>query len=1624
MEQENKNNQSQASLDNEIKQVPYFPASDDCGDLGSVVPKNFAMEQKNFNNILKANYDVSKFVMNRLGYKNLDVFCASFAKEQIDAIATAIYNFERNGFGLIVSDQTGLGKGRVVAGLIRYSIYHLGKVPVFWTEKPTLFSDIYRDLIDIKFDVGVPIKVKKQNEVDGDSLSEKEIIKLIKSDIKENEELRIEYELDEDFDLNDIFNDQNVDVLEDIIERYREHLTSFGYEDDNSYEAVNGTVYRKEVNQAILDGGSVIEPFSTTSQKIKDKEGNILYEIKSKDIAEAIRRQELNNKVKLVMMTYSQIRKTQNKTTGQLTPKFKLIQKICNDSILILDESHNAAGRSGTFRTMTNLLLSAKDVVYVSATWAKRPDNMPLYALRTSIRESFLSAMQLSNAFENGGLALQEVVSSALVKTGQLVRRERTFRGETDYYYANPDSENPEERETGLNQINKIDRVASAFDTLTRWESQLRTEFKKIVKKNVPDEDEQKLYKFTGGFSRYRFLLFNYFLLGIKIQQATKEAISQLKSGKKVIIALANTLESAFSNIKRNYELNEKYDLGDLIQNDFSLILKYIFHNSIQFKKKTIIVNDAGQEEETKETFFPLNFNGEQKNNYEDVYGVANEWMDSIQYLMDDFLRELNIPLGIPLSPIDQIKHIVKSEGFTIEEITGRSKCLEFSDDSFGVPNFEEGVLSKREKMGTDRDVINMFNFNKIDALIINQSGSTGVSMHAVPTTDKNGNLVAPVNVVPANPPTSLLPKNEVKQRCMIIMQMELDINREIQKLGRVERSGQVFPPIYKYIFSAIPSESRLAAMMQRKLKSLMANTKGGSEQGKDLFNADDLFNQIAVEPWNLTIKNLGLGSAYGVANKEEIYKKTSLFYFMPYEMQRDFFNALSTNLKNHIEYLKALGLYFGEVTFKDYASKTSDIIPYIIGDNNSVTDFGRHTYAERVEVTEFDEKNTESAVRKAIVSNLTINKNRETFVYATLEDYTEAMTKNVNEMVDDYVSVLNSYKADNMSQIERLESDKADVEKSLKSYPNLAEANSIREKIEENERKKKENIQEINVLLEEATEEATRKASLFTRENQQLQTSINDLVAKERGILKEFESVVELRKKYATATSSIKYFNEEIEIQNRRVEKRNSEIQEQMDYKEYFLNKLNSVGNVFDVKNYAESLEYSEDGFESKYVYALSSDEKAVLVGARFNFNANDHFTAGTIDLKFKTATNDMTLQGNNVLETKSESEIARGKKPTAEINDNDLSYQGMWDGYVSTIYTGRQTEKVFLSGNLLRGLAFNYMIGASGNITKYNTADGKLKTSLVLNQASSNSILPRFNEGVNYPMLMDFSQDNFERMFFRAVAMNAMVGKKMASQLLFDSAKTFAIIYPNEQLLDMITQYYEKYADEKGLPYVMAQTDEDVITACEGIIRENAEKLIITFSSQSQDIIKTFDNIVSNIGSELVESADEIFEGAKSSYVIEAMVYTEKNKQKTPKVKGEQFLSPIQLRYNAIKNFNKGATSLLEDVFIVDNAIISERANERGGQNFFIPIWNLTLTYDLFLKMLNFLEAKYVRMLATTSKELLDKATPAYIFDFSESATGSIDANGSQVIEGIAENTIESIEDVLTEFVEFYQS
>ena len=89
--------------------------------------------------------DIDNFVRDRLKYPTKAALCKVLSAEQIDAVAMAIYNIEARSQGTIVGDQTGIGKGRIAAAMIRYGVMQ-GNTPIFITEKANLFSDIYRDL--------------------------------------------------------------------------------------------------------------------------------------------------------------------------------------------------------------------------------------------------------------------------------------------------------------------------------------------------------------------------------------------------------------------------------------------------------------------------------------------------------------------------------------------------------------------------------------------------------------------------------------------------------------------------------------------------------------------------------------------------------------------------------------------------------------------------------------------------------------------------------------------------------------------------------------------------------------------------------------------------------------------------------------------------------------------------------------------------------------------------------------------------------------------------------------------------------------------------------------------------------------------------------------------------------------------------------------------------------------------------------------------------------------------------------------------------------------------------------------------------------------------------------------
>jgi hypothetical protein len=100
--------------------MPYIPAADVCTILDTIVPDSMGYETHIASRIveIKVGRPLNEYVAEKLNYTELEL-CKSLSAEQVDAVAMAIYNIEQKNQGMIIGDQTGIGKGRVAAAMIR-----------------------------------------------------------------------------------------------------------------------------------------------------------------------------------------------------------------------------------------------------------------------------------------------------------------------------------------------------------------------------------------------------------------------------------------------------------------------------------------------------------------------------------------------------------------------------------------------------------------------------------------------------------------------------------------------------------------------------------------------------------------------------------------------------------------------------------------------------------------------------------------------------------------------------------------------------------------------------------------------------------------------------------------------------------------------------------------------------------------------------------------------------------------------------------------------------------------------------------------------------------------------------------------------------------------------------------------------------------------------------------------------------------------------------------------------------------------------------------------------------------------------------------------------------------------
>lgn len=127
-------------------QVPYQAASK-VGEPSAMIPINMAGATYAALNALEQRFgSIDQYVADRLQY-DVTELSHYFSPEQVDAIGLAIRAVEDRR-GATNGDQTGLGKGRFGAAMLRYAKLN-GRTPIFVTITPSLFTDIFRDLDDI-----------------------------------------------------------------------------------------------------------------------------------------------------------------------------------------------------------------------------------------------------------------------------------------------------------------------------------------------------------------------------------------------------------------------------------------------------------------------------------------------------------------------------------------------------------------------------------------------------------------------------------------------------------------------------------------------------------------------------------------------------------------------------------------------------------------------------------------------------------------------------------------------------------------------------------------------------------------------------------------------------------------------------------------------------------------------------------------------------------------------------------------------------------------------------------------------------------------------------------------------------------------------------------------------------------------------------------------------------------------------------------------------------------------------------------------------------------------------------------------------------------------------------------
>lgn len=608
-----------------------------------------------------------------------------------------------------------------------------------------------------------------------------------------------------------------------------------------------------------------------------------------------------------VFTTYSQLQ-----TVGKKEPlRRTFLRRMAPNAILILDEAHQAGGSKGGWKEsgppdradfVRELIDLSSGVFYSSATYAKRADVMDLYARRTDLRLGVSSMTALENILTRGGVPLQQIVASKFVASGQMLRRERSYEGISfQAKTVSVDREVADDFSAAMRAIKDFDRAKQK--AVKAIGNEAKAEAKALGEDGAIGEVGARSTNFTS-------LMHNCIEQGLLAQKAdatVQEAISALQRGEKPVITVANTMGSFIEAYAESQDLSP----GDAMSLSFGDLLERYLERS----RDVVVTDYRGHSTRLRLSDDQLGA---------DAVLAYEEALDCI--------RESDFS-GIPISPIDYIEQQLERSGYQVTEVTGRKVGIEYGAD---------GTMAYKVRLGEEKtakgriDAVARFNAGDADVILLNCSGSTGISLHA---SEKFA---------------------DQRPRHMIVAQAERDINVFMQMLGRVHRTGQVALPNYTLLMGDLPAEKRPGAILCRKMASLNANTTAARETDISLNTVVDFMNpygeqvvtELLVDDPELNAKlEFPADKAENDASDIALIKRvTGRIPLLPIAEQEAVYSLIESEYCDLVDQARAMGENILEADQLDLDARPLARMEVMADDSETASEFTGPVYLELVE--------------------------------------------------------------------------------------------------------------------------------------------------------------------------------------------------------------------------------------------------------------------------------------------------------------------------------------------------------------------------------------------------------------------------------------------------------------------------------------------------------------------------------------------------------------------------------------------------------------------------------------------------------------------------------------------------